>query len=80
MQKEHSQTLENISRAKECENLAITAVTTLKSDMEQMLHKTSTLINNIKTVHEKLQEKDDKIDKTRDEYLKLEREYLEGML
>ncbi|KAL2724535.1 paramyosin-like isoform X1 [Vespula squamosa] len=78
LQKEHSQTLENISRAKECENLAVTAVTTLKSDMEQMLHKTSILITNIKTVHEKLKEKDEKIDKTKDEYLKLEKEYLEA--
>ncbi|XP_043675932.1 trichohyalin-like isoform X3 [Vespula pensylvanica] len=78
LQKEHSQTLENISRAKECENLAVTAVTTLKSDMEEMLHKTSILITNIKTVHEKLKKKDEKIDKTKDEYLKLEKEYLEA--
>ncbi|XP_035721534.1 trichohyalin-like [Vespa mandarinia] len=78
LQKEHSQTLENISRAKECENLAITAVTTLKSDMEEMLHKTSILITDIITVHEKLQKKDEKIDKTKDEYLKLEKEYLEA--
>lgn len=48
--------------------------------MEEMLHKTSILITNIKTVHEKLKKKDEKIDKTKDEYLKLEKEYLEGIL
>ncbi|KAI4501422.1 hypothetical protein M0802_003299 [Mischocyttarus mexicanus] len=77
LQKEHSQTLENLSKAKESENLAVTSVTNLKSDMEQMLHKSSILINNIKTVHEKLKNKDEKIDKTKEENLKLEKEYLE---
>ncbi|KAI4489207.1 hypothetical protein M0804_004705 [Polistes exclamans] len=77
LQKEHSQTLENISKAKERENLAVTSVTNLKSDIEQMLHKSNILINNIKTVHEKLKDKDEKIDKIKEEYLKSEKEYLE---
>ncbi|XP_015175977.1 PREDICTED: STE20-like serine/threonine-protein kinase [Polistes dominula] len=78
LQKEHSQTLENISKAKEREDLAVTSVTNLKSDMEQMLHKSNILINNIKTVHEKFKDKDEKVDKIKEEYLKSEKEYLEA--
>ncbi|KAK2586280.1 hypothetical protein KPH14_001535 [Odynerus spinipes] len=78
LQKEHSETVENISKARECENLAITAVTTLKSDMEQMLHKAGTLITNIKIVHEKLKTKDNKIEKSQEEHLREEKENLKA--
>lgn len=80
LQKEHFDTIENILKMREIENLAMTTITTHKTDMQNLLQKADFIIENIKTVQEKTDHRDDQSVKLREYYLKSQEEDMQSML
>lgn len=74
MQKEHFDTIENILKMREVENLAMTTIATHKTDMQNLLQKADFIIENIKNVQEKTDDRDDQSIKLREYYLKSQEE------
>ncbi|KAL0122927.1 hypothetical protein PUN28_007531 [Cardiocondyla obscurior] len=74
LQKEHFDTMENILKIREMENLAMTTIATHKTDLQNLLQKTDFIIDNIKNVQEKTDQRDDQSVKLREYYLKNQEE------
>ncbi|GAB1863771.1 Fas-binding factor 1 [Camponotus japonicus] len=74
LQKEHFDTIENILKMREVENLAMTTIATHKTDMQNLLQKADFIIENIKNVQEKTDHRDDQSVKLREYYLKSQEE------
>lgn len=70
LQKEHFDTIENILKMREVENLAMTTIATHKTDMQNLLQKADFIIENIKNVQEKTDNRDDQSVKLREYHLK----------
>ncbi|KAG7189083.1 hypothetical protein KM043_008662 [Ampulex compressa] len=69
LEREHAETIERIAKAKETENLAVTALTVHKQDVENMLHKADSIVENIKSTYDKAIEREDESLKLRENYL-----------
>lgn len=80
LQKEHFDTIENILKMREVENLAMTTIATHKTDMQNLLQKADFIIENVKTVQEKTDQRDDQSVKLREYYLKNQEEDIQSML
>ncbi|KYN01175.1 Fas-binding factor 1 like protein [Cyphomyrmex costatus] len=74
LQKEHFDTIENILKMREVENLAMTTIATHKTDLQDLLQKADFIIENIKIVQEKTDQRDDQSVKLREHYLKNQEE------
>ncbi|XP_011697457.1 PREDICTED: fas-binding factor 1 homolog isoform X2 [Wasmannia auropunctata] len=74
LQKEHFDTIESILKMREVENLAMTTIATHKTDLQNLLQKADFIIENIKNVHEKTDQRDDQSVKLREYYLKNQEE------
>ncbi|XP_029172674.1 LOW QUALITY PROTEIN: trichohyalin-like [Nylanderia fulva] len=74
LQKEHFDTIESILKMREVENLAMTTITTHKTDMQNLLQKADFIIENIKNVQEKTDHREDQSIKLREYYLKSQEE------
>lgn len=74
LQKEHFDTIENILKMREVENLAMTTIATHKTDMQNLLQKADFIIENIKNVQEKTDHREDQSVKLRERYLKTQEE------
>ncbi|XP_018348196.1 PREDICTED: golgin subfamily A member 4-like isoform X2 [Trachymyrmex septentrionalis] len=74
LQKEHFDTIENILKMREVENLAMTTIATHKTDLQDLLQKANFIIENIKIVQEKTDQRDDQSVKLREHYLKNQEE------
>ncbi|XP_012216411.1 fas-binding factor 1-like [Linepithema humile] len=74
LQKEHFDTIENILKMREIENLAMTTIATHKTDLQNLLQKANFIIENIKNVQEKTDQRDDQSVKLREYYLKNQEE------
>ncbi|XP_025986119.1 golgin subfamily A member 4 isoform X1 [Solenopsis invicta] len=74
LQKEHFDTIENILKMREIENLAMTTIATHKTDLQNLLQKTDFIIENIKNMQEKTDQRDDQSVKLREYYLKSQEE------
>jgi len=70
LQKEHFDTMENILKMREMENLAMTTIATHKTDLQNLLEKANFIIENIKNVQEKTDQRDDQSMKLKEYYLK----------
>lgn len=79
MQKEHFDTIENILKMREVENLAMTTIATHKTDLQNLLQKADFIIENIKNVQEKTDQRDDQSTKLREYYLKSQEEDMQSM-
>lgn len=79
MQKEHFDTIESILKMREVENLAMTTIATHKTDLQNLLQKADFIIENIKNVQEKTDERDDQSVKLREYYLKNQEEDVKSM-
>lgn len=62
------------------ENLAMTTIATHKTDLQNLLQKTDFIIENIKNVQEKTDQREDQSVKLREYYLKNQEENMESML
>lgn len=80
LQKEHFDTIENILKMREVENLAMTTIATHKTDLQNLLQKTDFIIENIKTMQEKTDQRGDQSIKLREHYLKNQEENIQSML
>ncbi|XP_020299137.1 golgin subfamily A member 4-like isoform X2 [Pseudomyrmex gracilis] len=74
LQKEHFDTIENILKMREVENLAMTTIATHKTDLQNLLQKADSIIESIKTTQEKTDQRDDQSIKLREHYLKSQEE------
>ncbi|XP_036140985.1 golgin subfamily A member 4 isoform X3 [Monomorium pharaonis] len=74
LQKEHFDTIENILKMREVENLAMTTIATHKTDLQNLLQKADFIIENIKNVQEKTDQRNDQSVKLREYYLKNQEE------
>ncbi|XP_011875456.1 PREDICTED: centrosomal protein of 290 kDa-like isoform X2 [Vollenhovia emeryi] len=74
LQKEHFDTIENILKMREVENLAMTTIVTHKTDLQNLLQKADFIIENIKNVQEKTDQRDDQSVKLREYYFKSKEE------
>ncbi|KAG5330881.1 FBF1 factor, partial [Acromyrmex heyeri] len=74
LQKEHFDTIENILKMREVENLAMTTIAAHKTDLQDLLQKANFIIENIKIVQEKTDQRDDQSVKLREYYLKNQEE------
>ncbi|XP_011065412.1 PREDICTED: probable E3 ubiquitin-protein ligase bre1 [Acromyrmex echinatior] len=74
LQKEHFDTIENILKMREVENLAMTTIAAHKTDLQDLLQKANFIIENIKLVQEKTDQRDDQSVKLREYYLKNQEE------
>lgn len=79
MQREHFDTIESILKMREVENLAMTTIATHKTDLQNLLQKTDFIIENIKNVQEKTDQRDDQSVKLREYYLKNQEEDMQSM-
>jgi len=79
LQKEHFDTIENILKMREVENLAMTTIATHKTDLQDLLQKADFIIENIKSVQEKTDQRDDQSVKLREYYLKTQEEDMQSM-
>lgn len=79
MQKEHFDTIESILKMREVENLAMTTIATHKTDLQNLLQKADFIIENIKNVQERTDERDDHSVKFREYYLKNQEEDVKSM-
>jgi len=79
LQKEHFDTIENILKMREVENLAMTTIATHKTDLQDLLQKADFIIENIKNVQEKTDQRDDQSVKLREYYLKNQEENIQSM-
>lgn len=61
------------------ENLAMTTIATHKTDLQNLLQKTDFIIENIKNVQEKTDQRDDQSVKLREYYLKNQEEDMQSM-
>lgn len=62
------------------ENLAMTTIVTHKTDLQNLLQKTEFIIENIKNMQEKTDQRDDQSVKLREYYLKNHEEDAQSML
>lgn len=62
------------------ENLAMTTIATHKTDLQNLLQKANFIIENIKTVQEKTDQRDDQSVKLREYYLKNQEEDMQSIL
>ncbi|KAL6266223.1 hypothetical protein P5V15_003083 [Pogonomyrmex californicus] len=74
LQKEHFDTIENILKMREVENLAMTTIATHKTDLQNLLQKADFIIENIKIIQEKTDQRNDQSIKLREYYLKNQEE------
>ncbi|XP_071627650.1 uncharacterized protein Twy [Temnothorax longispinosus] len=74
LQKEHFDTIESILKMREVENLAMTTIATHKTDLPNLLQKADFIVENIKNVQEKTDQRDDQSIKLREYYLKNQEE------
>lgn len=79
LQKEHFDTIENILKMREVENLAMTTIATHKTDLQNLLQKADFIVENIKNVQEKTDQRDDQSVKLREYYLKNQEEDMQSM-
>lgn len=79
MQKEHFDTIESILKMREVENIAMTTIATHKTDLQNLLQKADFIVENIKNVHEKTDEREDQSAKLREYYLKSQEEDMQSM-
>ena len=77
LQKEHAETIDGISRAKELERLAIEAVTTHKTDLGNLLQRSQLVIDSFQNLQKKLEDKDEEFCESRAIYLKKQEENLQ---
>lgn len=61
------------------ENLAMTTIATHKTDLQNLLQKADFIVENIKNVQEKTDQRDDKSVKLREYYLKNQEEDMQSM-
>lgn len=80
MQKEHFDTIESILKMREVENLAMTTIATHKTDLQNLLQKADFIVENIKNVQEKTDQRDDQSIKLREYYLKNQEEDMQSIL
>lgn len=80
MQKEHFDTIESILKRGEVENLAMTTIATHKTDLQNLLQKADFIVENIKNVQEKTDQRDDQSIKLREYYLKNQEEDMQSIL
>lgn len=71
--------MESILKMREVENLAMTTIASHKTDLQNLLQKADFIIENIKTVQEKTDERDDQSAKLREYYLKNHEEDVQSM-
>jgi len=64
---------------REVENLAMTTIATHKTDLQDLLQKADFIIENIKNVQEKTDQRDDQSVKLREYYLKNQEEDMQSM-
>ncbi|XP_018317647.1 golgin subfamily A member 4 [Mycetomoellerius zeteki] len=74
LQKEHFDTIENILKMREVENLAMTTIATHKTDLQDLLQKADFIIESVKIVQEKTDQRDDQSIKLKEYYLKNQEE------
>ncbi|XP_014470107.1 PREDICTED: trichohyalin-like [Dinoponera quadriceps] len=74
LQKEHFDTIENILKMREIENLAMTTIATHKTDLQNLLQKADFIVENIRNVQEKTDQRDDQSVKLREHHLKNQEE------
>lgn len=65
---------------REVENLAMTTIATHKTDLQNLLQKADFIIENIKNVQEKTDQRDDQSIKLREYYLKSQEEDMQSIL
>lgn len=65
---------------REVENLAMTTIATHKTDLQNLLQKADFIIENMKNVQEKTDQRDDQSVKLREHYLKSQEEDVQSML
>jgi len=65
---------------REVENLAMTTIAAHKTDLQDLLQKADFIIENIKIVQEKTDQRDDQSVKLREYYLKNQEEDMQSML
>lgn len=65
---------------REVENLAMTTIVTHKTDMQNLLQKANFIIENIKNVQEKTDQRDDQSIKLKEHHLKNQEEDVQSML
>lgn len=80
LQKEHFDTIQNILKMREIENLAMTTIATHKTDMQNLLQKADLIVENIKNVQEKTDHRDNQSVKLREYYLKSQEEDMQSTL
>ncbi|XP_077266011.1 fas-binding factor 1 twitchy isoform X2 [Temnothorax americanus] len=74
LQKEHFDTIESILKMREVENLAMTTIATHKTDLPNLLQKADFIVENIKNMQEKTDQRDDQSIKLREYCLKNQEE------
>lgn len=72
--------MESILKMREMENLAMTTIVTHKTDLQNLLQKAEFIIENIKNMQEKTDQRDDQSVKLREYYLKNHEEDVQSML
>lgn len=65
---------------REVENLAMTTIATHKTDLQNLLQKADFIVENIRNVQEKTDQRDDQSVKLREHYLKNQEEDVQSML
>lgn len=65
---------------REVENLAMTTIATHKTDLQNLLQKADFIVENIKNVQEKTDQRDDQSIKLREYYLKNQEEDMQSIL
>ncbi|XP_066582648.1 putative leucine-rich repeat-containing protein DDB_G0290503 [Prorops nasuta] len=79
LRKEYLEVFEHISQMKHLEKEITSNITSHRTDIENMLDKTKTIIDSINTINEKLQDKHEQFTETKENILKRHEEYLESM-
>ena len=79
LQNEHAEVIQNISKAKAMEQQAIKTFAYHKSNIDDMLTKTESVIDNLQILQKKIEEKSDTFYESREVYFQTQAEHLKRM-
>lgn len=77
LEKEHAETIEAISRAKELERKAVNSITTNRTDLGDLLNRSQLVIDSFQNLQKKIEDKDEAFGETRGGYLRKQEEILQ---
>ncbi|XP_034934085.1 putative leucine-rich repeat-containing protein DDB_G0290503 [Chelonus insularis] len=80
LQKEHFETIENITRAKELERDTVDFIKAQRTDINKMLEKSENVSDNLQTLYDEIKSNEKKNQDEREKNLKMQEELIKGLI